>query len=265
MTSSSLAITFDDLRRQIGVYLGYGNNPSKWGNRCDEVERDLQSGIRDFYFPAVIPGERTVHEWSFLRPVGSIVTAANVPDYVLPDDFGSIVGSLTVEDDDAAWFDIPLTGEGRIRSFRQNSTNSLNAAARPQLAAVRPLDHDGTTEQRFELMLWPTPISENRVQFRYNVIPRALSASRKYPYGGASHSETILAACLAAAERRQNDTIGICHQQFMTRLQASIARDRSTMAADNLGYNGDWSETGPMCRRPYLQPVTYNDVLYEGD
>lgn len=264
MTGSTLALTFDDLRKQVGVYLGYGDSPSRWQQcQTEEVRRDLDSGLRAFYFPALMPGDRKSHEWSFLRPTGSFITADGIGDYDLPEDFGGLIGSLTLQDDDSAYFNITLTGEGRIRALRQNNLQTLTASGRPELAAVRPKDHDGLTQQLFEVLLWPTPITTNTIQFRYNVLPSALTSTLKHPYGGAAYSETVLLACLAAAERRQNDNIGMYNQQFMQALQASIARDRSTMAEDNFGYNGDWSEGVSMPRRPYLQQVTYNGSLYE--
>lgn len=261
MSGSSLAIAFDELRKQVGVYLGYGSGP--W-EQCtiDEIERDLQSGMRMFYFPALMPGERKSHEWTFLRPVGSFATADGQGDYALPEDFGGLVGNLTIQDDDAAYWPIQYTGEGRIRNLRQNHLDVLTATGRPTLAAVRPKDHSGIEQQQFEVMLWPTPIAQHTIQFRYNVLPQALTSLQKYPYGGAAYSETVLLACLAAAERRQNDTVGMYHEQFQMSLHAAICRDRATMTEDNLGYNGDWSEGVPLSRRPTLQEVTYNGTLY---
>ena len=58
-------------------------------------------------------------------------------------------------------------------------------------------------------------------------------------FGGAEHSETILAACLAAAERNPDDgSNGVLKQDFMERLAASISQDQARQP-DYYGYNAE--------------------------
>lgn len=78
-TNSVLTITYDDLRREIGRFLGYGRDPSEWAGSSDEaidVDDILKAGIRRVITPSPLPGEKYAHEWSFLRPTTTLTTTA---------------------------------------------------------------------------------------------------------------------------------------------------------------------------------------------
>lgn len=265
MSDSSLALSFDDLRSAVGRELGFGSSASGW---CESdallIDRDVASGLRTFYFPPVLPGETKMHEWSFFRPIGSVVTAAGVGDYDLPDDYGGLCGELSFSDADGAMRPIILTGEGRIRTLRQREDAGVAIIGYPEFAAVRPKAHDGTEHQRWQIQFWPEPSASYTVMLPYNVIPAGLTAAQKFPYGGAQHSETLLAACLAAMERRDKGTEGVHHAAFYRLLQSSISLDRSAFGPAILGYNADRSQPTTFGSRRVLQPVTYNGVVYDG-
>jgi hypothetical protein len=78
---------------------------------------------------------------------------------------------------------------------------------------------------------------------------------REYPLGGMMHSETILTACLAAAEKYRNDEIGPMNAEFNRLLGISIKNDQRT-GPQFTGYNGDpsiglssWPHTVADCDR----------------
>jgi hypothetical protein len=188
--------------------------------------------------------------------VTGIMTVAANGDYLLRSDFGGLAGDLTF---DAETYQTPISvvGEGQIRIWRQRDSDSLN---RPRMAATRPRVLTATAAQRYELCVYPTPNVNYAVSFRMSVLPAALAAA-EHPYGADIHAETILASCMAVAERRKNDTAGIWAQQFAERLMASIARDEVMGAPDYFGRNG--ASRGGVARWTDSQYVTYKGVLYD--
>lgn len=265
MTAVGLEVTYDDLRRAVGRQLGFTDNPSSWCESAQNlIERDVESGLRMFYFPPVLPGERAMHEWTFLKPVGSIITVADVNDYDLPDDYGGMVGELTFSDDDNAWRSVTLTGEGKIRQLRQRDPSSGVVSGYPELAAVRPKQHTGYKQHRWEILFWPNIGAQYTVSFQYSVIPGGLDSQREYPYGGAKHAETLLAACLAAMEWRDKQERGVFYATFMERLMSSITSDRANNGNVLLGYNGDASIMPTFWGRHRYTTVTYNGNSYDG-
>lgn len=238
MPESTLSLTYDDLRSEVGYYLAYGRDSADWD---DDQEADIDScvktGLRWFYFPTLV-GRPMAHDWRFLQPAAVLSVAADVTDYDLPSDFASLIGDLYHRTTSTAYCPVPVRGEAMILRRRGESAQS---SGKPQLAAVRPKATQGVIGQRHELLIWPTPDQAYSLNYRYRILPEALDSVRQYPYGGAAHAETIKAAVIAAAEEMIDDMRGIRFQSFMERLAASISQDGQTMP-DNLGYNADRSD-----------------------
>jgi len=162
-------------------------------------------------------------------------------NYDLPDDFGAIESNFTFETDAAGWAPrngIAITGEGTLRNKRQFSV----ANSCPSLAALRCKAATGTTGQRFAVMFWPIPDAAYTLSYRYTAIPGKLTATLPYPLGGALHSETILASCMAAAELKVLGEKGMLWATFIERLAASTSLDNRATAPTHFGYNGDGSD-----------------------
>ncbi len=88
---------------------------------------------------------------------------------------------------------------------------------------------DGDT--RYELGVYPVPDKASTLDVWYVFDPGVVTTGKPEPLGGATHGETILGACLAAAEAQQNpETLagegGVHYQLFQQNLAASIAADR---------------------------------------
>src|SRR3990167_8272096 len=87
----SLFQDIDDVRLEVSRKLRYS---TVFGDLSeleqDDVDRIVDMGLRRFYFPPVIPGEKKAHEWSFLYVTTTLATAANDYTYDLPDDFGGL-------------------------------------------------------------------------------------------------------------------------------------------------------------------------------
>ncbi|MDD5457864.1 MAG: hypothetical protein PHF37_00500 [Phycisphaerae bacterium] len=252
----SLSVTYNELQKAIGRYLGYGRNvygPDDGSEKWADIEDCVKSGLRQFYSPPPVQGQSGSHQWSFLRPVTTLSLTGNTCDYDLPDDFGGIIGCLTYPASIASR-PVVTVSEQAIRTLRQNSSQT----GKPTHAAVRPKASDGTANQKFEILFWPTPDLETLLTYKYYVAPQALTTENPYPYGGQAHAETILESCLSIAEQRLNDEKGIHWEKFLERLASSIQSDRKTSGADFLGYNGDSSDGAGKSKNSRLDYVTVN-------
>jgi len=192
-------------------------------------------------------------------------TITSAGNYRLPGDCGSIQGPLTLYDPDGTCYrPITFTSEQRIR---QNRMQDYDLTGFPSWAAVRPLSTAGTTGQRFELMVWPTPDQTYQLEYRYIILPPKLDATNKYPLGGLAHGETIKASCLSVAERERNDPkLRDWQKRFLELLAQSIAVDRAANAAEHYGFmrgSEQLEYRSPAARHGYAGTFTINGVPLE--
>ncbi len=151
-------------------------------------------------------------------------------DYELPEDFGGLDGPLTFSS--SSYLNtIEITGESTIRNARQR----LESSGVPQLAAIRPVLHDGRFTQRYELMLWPGPSGTYTLNYKQIVVLPEITESEPFPPGGAAYGELYLAACLALAEQRISDRRGLRWEEYQERLAAMIEVDGIATGAETLG------------------------------
>lgn len=81
MAESTASLGYDDLRKEIGAYLGFGRDTAAWSSgQAATIASCLQSGLRQFYTPPVLQNEQYAHEWSFLRPQANLTAWAAVPE-----------------------------------------------------------------------------------------------------------------------------------------------------------------------------------------
>jgi hypothetical protein len=259
MTDSSLLLGYTDFQKAVGSFLGYGSDATTWTeSQVTEVDDLIQSGLRQFYLP-IIPGTDQVYSWSFLKPIASLATTANTGDYNLPDDFSGLVDEkLTFAPGDYGHLPVTMIGEGQIRILRQKTE-----AGRPRFASIRPKANTGAAGQKFEILFYPTPDDAYILSYRYNVQPNKISTISPYPYGGMTNSECILESCLAMAENRSDDTVGLHQAKYQERLAASIRYDQKISTPEYLGYNGDPSIRNQETPERF-RSVTVNGVLYGG-
>jgi hypothetical protein len=256
---SGLAITFDDLKKAVGYYLGITADSSLWSTlEASEVAMDIDAGLRMVYKPPLLPGQTAPYAWKFMKPVTVLTTVADQGDYDAPEDFGGFHGPGTFAPFDGSR-QINVIDEVQIRAWRQAYT----ASARPQAMAFRAKKGtDAASGTRYTLLLHPTPDGEYVITYRYIAIPPRLSDNRPYPLGGALHGEMFLAAARAAAEKRIRGGNGPEYEAFLRELASSVALEQS-QAPDSLGYCGDRSDEAST--RPYDDRTiafTYNGVEY---
>lgn len=87
MAANALAMTYTDLVRHIGREINASRDSADWSSATTQDIADIvANGLRQVYWPPVLPGEQTPHEWSFLQPQLGEITI--YPEYA--------VGTVTI-------------------------------------------------------------------------------------------------------------------------------------------------------------------------
>lgn len=237
MAESSLSLTYDDLRLEIALFLGWDRTSANFttANNTD-FQRILDAGLSAFYFPP-LDEEHPVYEWSFLRTIGTITLTASNAAYDLADNCSGVVLDDSVSHSSAsARRTLSKVPESVIR--KQQAMASKTGA--PEQYAVRAKAHTPTTGQRYEMLVYPTPTSTEATQiisFAYVWIPETLTTGANiYPAGGGRYSECVRLAVLAAAESIiDDDPVGVYNQRFTNELKSAIRADLQYKANDRGG------------------------------
>lgn len=242
MAESSLSLTQSALEAETAFFLGWGRGPNygdpAWSTIKQQGITDcVNSGLRMFYFPAPLPGEMSSYDWSFIRPMRTVLWASGSTSVALPDDFGGMEGDVRMIDSGRRSIPIRQTSE---QTISQRYFDYPDMTGSPEYCAVRM---NSTTSvykgQRADLYLFPTADQDYTLEFQMYLNPDALSPSFPFALGGATHAETIRVACKAAAERDQNNIMqGPQYTYFIERLKASISLDRRNKG-QTFGYNSD--------------------------
>lgn len=232
---ADLALTWDDLRSEVGFYLGHGRTSSAWSaDETATINAVVDAGYRNFIYPRPLPGMVKAHEWSFLRPSATIDVVANEYKYNLPSDFGGFDGTMVVESTNSY---PPLRKTDYPKILQWRGVNSTLTGV-PCYFADAPKNQAGVSDQGWEVWLHPNPDQSYTLRYPYRVNPRKLSATQPYPYGGPEHAETIIQSCLAVAEKRLDGLTADHHAEFLAQLAHSISQDAARKPG-LFGYNGN--------------------------
>ena len=164
----SLDISYPQLRRNIGRFLGIGRNPQGWTqNNTEDVEDILQAGLRQFYWPS-IPGREgspaKSHSWSFLRRDVVLKFRAGQVTASLESGFSKLTNVVVFLARRSAW-------SARMIFALLQATKPKSAA--PHYFAVQSVGMDladgGRT--RYEAIVYPTPIVDVELSIRYESEP----------------------------------------------------------------------------------------------
>lgn len=260
MAESTLTITYEDLQAEVGAFLHLGPDTSAWSAReAAQVDRIIQSGLRQFYYPPAMEGVELGYKWSFMQPTATLVTVSGTDTYDLPDDYGSIAGQFQYEVDQTFMRGITEVSVGRMQELKQYSDD----ADKPRVFATRYKTSDGSSGQRHEVVFWPTPNAAFTLTYRYDAYAGKIDKyDHPYPLGGMKFGETIIEACLSVAEKRGNDEDGLHGQQFQRMMASAVALDRRnyTQRYGQMGGNEDRGHT-TRDNRCLLSSV----VSYKGD
>jgi hypothetical protein len=237
---SSLSVTKSQLERLIGRAVLGNPNPQSWTHgQATAVSEVLRHGLRKFYQPMPLPGELDSHRWSFLNPISYLTLTDGVDSYEMPEDFSGVIrGKITYASTGGLIYPyIKLVTEEQFRAWQQSDTNSTY----PEIAALRVKYNDILLGTRYELLVWPTPSEDKQIEIAYAINPEQLGNDQSLPMGGQPHAQTIIEACLAAAEIQMK--AGVDHQrEFENCLRTSVSHDRQSSMPDSYGYNGDTSD-----------------------
>jgi len=191
-------------------------------------------------------------------------TITSTGDYRLPDYFGGAIGPVTFDYNEGF---VPFNFTNIAEVLRQREY--YNGTGRPYMAACEPLTTDGSSGQRFDLLVFPIPDSNYTSHFRINTLPNALvSSTNEYPFGGAMLSEAILASCLDVAESEVQQVPGIYHQRYLEALATAVIADKKA-GPERLGPNLDrqmrsYPEAQDVLRDSTISSVTYNGSSIPG-
>lgn len=244
MAEPTLSIGRPELLAEIGDFVGKSRDSTDWSTTdSNRIAEAIESGSRRFYYPDPLPGEEHTHVWSFLTPEATLSTVVDDYDYDLPDNFGGILGDEIHFPDDEGYTPIKIKSVGHVMRLRQHDSDGT-----PHTAAIRPKTSTGTTGQRWELLLYPTPDEVLVLQYHYTINPEALSAGGPYPLGGPGHAETLMACCKWAADEIFNNGALGWEEKALRKIVASVQQDRTRHAPDYFGLLGDCDPGLPWTR-----------------
>jgi len=254
LSESTLSINLDDLLLEVAAFLGYGSDSTAWtDDQKAEMDRYVQSGVRQFYYPPAVGNISSGREWSFLMPRASLTTTIDQDSDDLPATLSRVNGDMYFSEGPHLR-SVPLIGQGRLLALRQKNADK----ARPKCAAVAHKGSTGSDGQRLEILWWPTPDAEYELDYQYEAYAGKLTEANPYPLGGMKYAELIIESCLSVAEQRANDERGAHYERFIELLAASVEQDRK-VGAQYFGFMGQPEDKGPFPRRAlgHTYPVSY--------
>lgn len=262
MAEPNTSATLSYLRDKVARYLGIGVYSALSASEQGRVDDIVKRGCRRFWFPPVLPGEAQAHEWSFLRPLLTVTTAAGTSSYALPDNWGGILSNFTYHDGTRDGQMIRIIGDLEFRRLVGDDTET----GPPQAATIYQTDpFVGATGQRWRVQFYPKPDAVYSLLVRYQAVPAAPTTGSDFFVGGPMFSETLLEACLSIAELEERDENGPHFGAFIESLRASVARDRQMSAPPTIGMMRTDHDGPPMIPRARLRSnsiVTYDGVIY---
>lgn len=261
MAESTLTLTFDDLKSEVGFFLGYGS--SGWSAAQEtEIEKRVNTGYRRVLYPPATRGVPPGYEWSFLRPTTILSISSDDGDYDLPDSFGRLIGEFHYAPD-KHYAPVKRIPESMLLDMR--STSDMNGW--PTFCAIRFKSSDQSTGQRQEVLFYPEPDADYTLYYSFEAYTGQLSDSATYPLGGMQMSELYKESCLAVVESSNEDNEGVHTKLYQQLLIDQIARDMKRGSGQNYGKMGN--KTGVTDRIIWrrgseLHSGSYS-ITYDGD
>ena len=166
----NLSLTREELREEVGRFLGYGRNYDQYNQyEKEDVNSWIRRGLRQFYSPPPIPGTAKSHEWNFLRPTGTLSTVASTATYSMPEEIGSVVGDLVFAGEQAK----PSVQILNYQRFLEAKTTNPTRSGRPVYAAAttnHTADVSPVSPTAWSFELWPVPDKVYTLTYRYLAI-----------------------------------------------------------------------------------------------
>ena len=228
----NLLVHYNDFKRAAGLACGWGADDDLWtAAQSSELDRDVQEAYRWILYPQTIPGERIPHTWSWMEQTTTIVTTSGTYNYTFPQDFGSFVGKFMLWPSGSGYDPPYRTNDTEILLLRQHRTTT----GRPERFAIRWLAQTQGSNQRQEVIFWPTPDATYTITYRYSILIGPLSTANPYPLGGPRTAQVLLEACRAIGEYKKNGARTDSWGVFITALQSAIMLDKGTNTTPTVG------------------------------
>lgn len=181
----------------------------------------------------------------------------------MPADFGSLCGNY-LRWGSGVTYDFPYfvnnTDFDVLRAFSSRS-------GRPECFTRRWAAQVAGSNQRQEILLYPTPDDTYTLYYTYAVLTGPLSQTNPYPLGGPRTSQLMMEAVRAIGENKKNGARGDQWATFISQMQSAIQLDKGTNTTRSLGLmSGDSSRMriGPRTSGeasyyfgPYVDSSTY--------
>ena len=265
VTASPMACDYTRLARAFCDFSGYNvtSVDELTAAQAQKLADGLQMALGKVIHPDVIPqfGPRA-HEWSWLRPVWTMSTSDGQRRYTLPVDFERFIGDLNFEPNEGQYHPIGYFPAGKLQNMATIDTTGV-----PVAYSLEPLPTENTTEQRWQLVLEPTPNAAYKLIGQYLVGVRELSADNPYPPGGPQMAEVYVAAARWASQNLiDNEPTGTEYTNLMNCIMAAISRDYGRLPT-NLGYCGNggssWYPSRSSLRRARVDSLVRGYVTHE--
>lgn len=177
--------------------------------------------------------------------------------YYLPDDFYGILLTPFTYDVGGPRLTINVASESELRELRAGANTSGTVST----CSFRPVPATNVSSgKRWEVLFWPSPNGVDRVTALYKKFPGKLTTGTDKSVAGFEHDDTILAACIAEAERQRGDKLQEREQMYQLKLQASLALDQRATPTRSREFGDRSEDRAPFGRRPlnYYGVSTYN-------
>jgi hypothetical protein len=242
--------------------MNHGPNPHSWTHgQAAEINENLRQGLRGFYNPKVLPGEKYSHQWTFLRQVHRMTLVAGQWKYKLPASFAMFDGSLHYPPGSSTLY--PSLTIMAPESIRSELQRSAEATGRPVIAAFEASATDKTRGTIWELLVFPVPDQDYPVDVKWKVNAQSLGEDVDLPLGGQPHAQTLIASCLSATESYLKSG-ATRRREFEDHLLTSVSHDRMQGAPDTVGYIGDSSDAWHDSDRGTIHDYDQNLVTHTG-
>lgn len=175
--------------------------------------------------------------------------------YYLPDDFYGILLTPFTYEPGGPRLTINVISESEMREIRAGANTSGTVSA----CTFRAVNTTNTSSgKRWEVMFWPSPNGTSRITAIYKRFPSKLTTGTDKSIAGFEHDDTILAACVAEAERQRGDKLQEREQMYQSKLAASVGLDQRATPTRSRDF-GDRSEDRVGGGRPlnYYGVATY--------
>ncbi len=234
-----LTINKSKLDRLIGNEMFSSPHPGAWSSaQAAKVREVRRAGMRQFYHPRPLPGERLPHRWSFLSPVARVEIVSGKTSYNLPRDFSMVTGNIVFAPENGVTYPpLSYTSSDMVEEMLQTNFTSTY----PIAVATRARRSNSITGTQWELLVAPIPSASKTLLVPYLCNPDNLADDADLPLGGQPHAQTLIESCLAAAEVFETRK-GPHQDLFISCLIGSVGHDRLAGMSKTFGYSSDNTE-----------------------